>query len=64
LEGGQLVLRVQLLVDGNPVFNAILNIDCELGKIPPGQHEGITLNVQGAINFNQKVSGFTVFVRT
>lgn len=64
LEGGQLVLQVQLLVDGNPVFTAIMNVDCELGRIPPGQHEGITLAVQRAINFNEKVSGLTVFVRT
>lgn len=65
LEGGQLVLQVQLVdFDGNPLFNAIMNIDCDLGKVPPGQHEGITLTVQRAINFNEKVSGFTVFVRT
>lgn len=64
LEGGQLVLLVQLQVDGMPAFNAILNVDCELGKIPPGQSEGITLEVQKAINFNKKVSGLTVFVRT
>ena len=64
LEGGQLVLRVQLQVNGTPVFTGILNVDCELGSAPHGQSEGFTLNVQGAINFNKKVSGFTVFIRT
>ncbi len=64
LEGGQLVVQVQLLVNGTPVFKAVLGVDCELGKVPPGQSEGITLSVQEAINFNKKVSGFTVFVRT
>ena len=64
IEGGQLVLVVQLQVNGTPVFNAILNVDCELGTPPPGQTEGITLNVQNVINFSEKVSGFTVFIRT
>jgi len=64
LEGGQLVLLVQLQVNGTPVHNAILNVDCELGSAPHGQSEGITLAVQNAINFNKKVSGFTVFIRT
>jgi len=63
LEGGQLVLLVQLQVNGTPVFNAILNVDCELGTPPPGQSEGFTLSVQNALNFNKKVSGFTVFIR-
>lgn len=64
LEGGQLLLLVQLQVGGTPVFNAILNVDCALGRPPPGQSEGITLAVQNVINFNKKVSGFTVFIRT
>ena len=64
LEGGQLVLLVQLQVNGTPVHNAILNVDCELGSAPHGQSEGITLAVQNAINFDKKVSGFTVFIRT
>ena len=64
LEGGQLVLLVQLQVNGTPVFNTILNVDCELGTPPPGQTEGITLTVQNVINCSEKVSGFTVFIRT
>ncbi|TMI35578.1 hypothetical protein E6H26_06075 [Candidatus Bathyarchaeota archaeon] len=55
---------VQLQVNGTPVFNAILNVDCELGTPPPGQSEGFAVSVQNAVNFNKKLSGFTVFIRT
>jgi hypothetical protein len=38
-------------------------VDRAIGKFPPWHTEGIRLNVQGLLNFNQKVSGFTVFIR-
>lgn len=63
LEGGHAVILVQLFVGGAPVHTAILTVDCEIGKPPPGHGEGIRLAVQGALNFNTKVSGLTVFVR-
>ncbi len=63
VEGGHAVILVQLFVGGNPVATALLTVDCAIGKVPPGHTEGIKLNVQGLLNFNQKVSGFTVFIR-
>lgn len=65
-EGGQLIMRVHLSPDADgPGFDAILQVHCELGDhIPAGVHEGIRLNVPGVANFNQEVSGATVYVRT
>jgi len=67
LRGGTAVLKIRVV--GHPAanphstvrFNAILTIDCEIGNFPPGFMEGITLNA-GFINFDQKVSGFNVFI--
>jgi hypothetical protein len=65
-EGGQLMLRV-LMDPGEPGgarFPAILWVHCLLGdKIPQGSEEGIRLNVPGVLNFQQTVSGFTLFIR-
>lgn len=60
--GGRVSIRVTLFVGSTPVHTAILSITCELGSPPDGHHEGITLNVQDAINFNKSVSGVTVFI--
>ncbi len=59
-EGGKAVILVHLSVG----FDAILTVICGLGSPPPGQHEGIHLNVLDVINFNKQVSGFTVFIQT
>ena len=62
LFGGKAMIRVKILVGGTPVHDGILTVFCELGsRIPASVHDGITLNVQDAINFNKLVSGFTVF---
>ncbi len=58
LAGGSAVIRVHLSTD----FDAILQIDCAIGA-PAGHSEGVRLNIQDVINFNTKVSGFTVFVK-
>jgi hypothetical protein len=64
LEGGLLLLKVQLLVNDTPVFQGILQIDCEVGKVPGGHHEGIRLVVQEAgLNFHEKMQGLTVFIQ-
>ncbi len=60
--GGRLAIKVTLFLGSTPVHTAILSITCEIGSPPAGHHEGITLNVQDAINFNKSVDGFTVFV--
>jgi hypothetical protein len=62
-QGGLALIQVTLKVHDTPVFNAVLKVGCELGNPPDGWHEGIELTVQGAgINFNEKVSGFTLFI--
>lgn len=58
LFGGLARIRVHLSAG----FDAILEIDCEIGKAPDGHSEGVRLVVDNGLNFNQKVSGFTVFV--
>lgn len=57
LFGGLARIRVHLSVG----FDAVLEIDCEIGKAPDGHSEGVRLVVDNGLNFNQKVSGFTVF---
>jgi len=62
-QGGLALIQVTLKVNGTPVFTAILKVSCALGDAPAGHPEGIELTVQGArINFNEKVSGFTLFI--
>ncbi len=65
LFGGMAKMQVNILVGGNVVHTGILTIFCALGNhVPEHVHDGITLNVQDAINFNDQVSGFTVFVKS
>ena len=69
LTAGRALMRVHLVVTGGPLTGAeadgILEIGCLLGgKAPGGAFEGIRLNIQGLINFNKPVSGFTVFIKT
>jgi len=46
LEGGQVLLRVRLVAGGGAiVLDAVLQIDCEIGKVPPGATEGMRLTV-------------------
>ncbi len=58
LFGGVARIRVHLSAG----IDAILEIDCGIGKAPGGHSEGVRLVVDNGLNFNQKVSGFTVFV--
>ena len=64
LEGGQVLLRVRLVGGGGAIqLDAVLQIDCEIGKVPPGATEGIRLVVQAIdLNFNDEVQGLTVFI--
>jgi hypothetical protein len=43
-------------------FDATLEVDCMLGNFPPGFEEGINLAVTNGLNFNEKVSGVTLYV--
>lgn len=58
-EGGLALIRVHLSAG----LDAIMQVDCLLGKPPAGANEGVRLNVQGGLNFNKEVSGETLYVR-
>ena len=64
-EGGKAMIRVHLSpAAGGAGFDAILRVTCLLGdKIPASAEEGVRLAVQGILNFNKEVSGFTLFIR-
>ncbi len=66
LHAGNALILVTLLVGGTPVHDAILEVTCRLpgdqGPAEMGKGEGIRLAVQGALNFNDKVSGLTVYI--
>lgn len=68
LHAGNALIAVNLIVGGTVVHTGILEVTCRLpgagGPSEMGKEEGVRLNVQDAINFNQKVSGFTVFIQT
>ena len=62
-DAGYTRMRVHLTpTSGGPGFDAILEVDCEFNLNPPGHAEGVRLAVQGGLNFNKKVSGFTLFI--
>ncbi len=64
-EGGLAVVRVHLVPDSGAPANAILQVNCAIGKAPKG-HSGdfVRLAVEGGgPNFNKGVSGFTLFIR-
>ncbi len=64
LFGGVAVIRVRLFVGTTRVHDGALTVLCALGNVPAGVEEGITLNVKDAIDFNEQLSGFTVYVKT
>ena len=65
--GGRVALNVLLTPTSNPSVHlpAILQVECALGKVPPGALEGVRLNVQDVINFNKTVpeSGANVYIK-
>ncbi len=68
LRGGSAVIKVH--GKGHPAtnpsatveFDATLMVDCAIGNVPASFEEGITFKIDGGLNFNEKVSGVTVFV--
>lgn len=61
--GGTANIKVRLWPSGGgPSLGAILKVECTIGNTPGGAIEGIRLTVQDGLNFNQEVSGFTVFI--
>jgi hypothetical protein len=68
--GGALKLAVTLTPDGTTLaLPGTLTIFCIIGPQTPATHEdpsgeGITLVVNGALNFNKIVSGMNVYIKT
>jgi len=63
--GGLAVLRIRLLPMWGPSRNAVLQVNCALGKVPD-EHptDGIRLTLEGGGEFDQEPSGRTMFVFT
>ena len=64
--GGLALLRIQLLPDVGKPKDAILQVNCAIGKVPENQQgDGIRLAVKADdLKFDQKVSGRTMFTLT
>lgn len=68
VHGGLAIIRVHLTPStGGAGVDAILEVDCGINQPggankPPDLTEGIRLAVEGGPNFNEKFSGFTVFI--
>jgi hypothetical protein len=63
--GGLAVLRIRLLPMWGPSRNAVLQVNCALGKVPEErQTEGIGLTFEEGGEFDQEISGRTMFVLT
>ncbi len=62
-EGGLSVMTVHLTsADGSVQFDGVLTVDCLIGSVPAGAEEGVTLTIPGVIDFDDIVSGFTLFL--
>jgi hypothetical protein len=64
--GGLAVFRIRLLPMWGPSRNAVLQVNCALGKVPEEhQTEGIRLAFEGGgVEFDQEISGRTLFLLT
>lgn len=60
-EGGLVVMSVHVRAANGMEFDAILAVDCLLGTPPAGAEEGATLTTD-FIDFNEKISGLTLFI--
>jgi hypothetical protein len=63
--GGLAVFRIRLLPMWGPSRSAVLEVNCALGKVPEErQTEGIRPAFEGGGQFDEEVSGRTMFVLT
>src|SRR5438552_6821901 len=64
--GGKAQFRVQLSPAGTLVFEGIMDVECMLPglDVPRGTVEGVRLVVPGVANFNDAISGRTLFIKT
>jgi hypothetical protein len=63
--GGIVLIRVHLTPStGGPGVDAILEVNCSLGRANPAHSQDfVRLAVERGPNFNEGVSGFTVFIK-
>ena len=64
--GGLAVLRIRLVPMWGPQKDALLHVNCALGKVPP-EHptEGIRLALErGGTEFDEEISGRVLFLLT
>jgi hypothetical protein len=63
--GDLAVMRIRLLPMWGPPKKAVMQVNCALGKVPEEQQtEGIRLTFEGGGEFDQEISGRTIFVLT
>ena len=62
--GGLAVMRIRLLPDTGSPTDAVLQVNCAKGKVPPDRPgDGVTLVIKGGgPRFDEQVSGRTVFL--
>ena len=63
-EGGRARMRVHLTSTTGIELDATLKIACLIGDFPSTAKEGIKLRLRGAPDFDEEVSGATLFIRT
>lgn len=52
----------RLASGGGAGVDAVMQVDCGINLAPRGHPEGVRLSVEGHQNFNEELSGFTVFI--
>jgi hypothetical protein len=63
--GGRAVFRIRLLPMRGASKTALLQVNCALGRVPDEhQREGVRLAFEGGREFDEEVSGRTLFVLT
>ncbi len=62
--GGRMVTKVTLTPNGGTPVKGQLTISCLIGYPPPSAKEGIRLVVPGVANFNKRVEGMNLYVKT
>jgi len=61
--GGLAVIRIRLLPDAGSPTDAVLQVNCAKGKAPDEeQSDGVRLTISGGPQFDERVSGRTVFL--
>lgn len=59
--GGRAIFDVHMVTGTGFEFDALLEVNCQIGAPPPGTSEGTKVNARG-LNFNEHVSGENVFI--